>query len=169
MDFTNLGSEHLSLSERDQAFNLIDQLQTLLQPKLVQLDAEERKKYGSVNEQNKLIINKVLDYSKAMPHLRDPELDWAEFDADYQDRQILEMLVTRLQSFVYALENTKIVHDYDNYRAALNDYSHAQYKAERKQAEYLQKANDLQQLFSRTSREKDKGNNETVEDSANNE
>lgn len=169
MDFTNFGSEHLSLNERDQAFNLIDQLQTLLQPKLVQLNAEERKKYGSVNEQNKLIINKVLDYSRAMPHLRDPELDWTEFDADYQDRQILEMLVTRLQSFIYALENTKIVHDYDNYRAALNDYSHAQYKAERRQPEFLQKVNDLQQLFSRTSREKDKENDNAAGDLTNNE
>ena len=162
MDFNNLGSAHLTISERDQAFSLIDQLQTLLQPKLVQLTAEERKKYGSVNEQNKLVINKVRDYSRAMPNLRDPDVDWTEFEADYLDREILEMLSTRLLSFAYALENTKIVHDYDNYRAALNDYSHAQFRADRKQAEYIQKVNDLQQLFPRSSNSK--GKDDSAED-----
>ena len=162
MDFNNLGSLHLTISERDQAFSLIDQLQTLLQSKLVQLNAEERKKYGSVNEQNKLLINKVRDYSRAMPNLRDPDVDWTEFEADYLDRETLEMLSTRLLSFVYALESTKIVHDYDNYHASLNDYSHAQYRAERKQAEYIQKVNDLQQLFPRSSNSK--GKDDSAED-----
>lgn len=154
MNFNNLGSLHISANERDQLFSLIDQMRNLLQSKLVQLTAEERKKYGSVNEQNKLLINKVLDYSRATPHLRDPDVDWSEFEADYQDREILEMLSNRLISFVYDLESTKIVHDYDNYRASLNDYSHAQYRSERRHPEFLQKTNDLQQLFPRTGRAK---------------
>lgn len=156
MDFNNLGNLHLTISERDQAFNLIDQLQTLLQSKLVQLDAEERRKYGSVNEQNKLLINKVQDYSRTVPNLSDPDVNWAEFEADYQDRQILEMLATRLLSLVYSLESTKIIHDFDNYHAALKDYSHAQYRASRKQADYIQKVNDLQQFFPRSSNAKNK-------------
>ena len=97
-----------------------------------------------------------------MPNLRDPDVDWIEFEADYLDREILEMLSTRLLSFAYALEKTKIVHDYDTYRAALNDYSHAQFRADRKQAEYIQKVNDLQQLFPRSSNSK--GKDDSAED-----
>ena len=49
----NLNAPHISDTERQVILAVFDQLLTLLTPKFFQLSAEERQRYGSVNEQNK--------------------------------------------------------------------------------------------------------------------
>jgi hypothetical protein len=97
-----------------------------------------------------LFVNKVHDYCKSQPALCSPDVDWQEFDADYQDRRILETRMQRLQSILEVLQNAKILHDYDNYQNALTDYSYTQYKKETEQGGYLTKFNELKQFFPRS-------------------
>ena len=60
------------------------------------------------------------------------------------------MLLSRLQNIIDGLNNNKILHDYDNYQAALTDYSYSQYKASTKAAGFETKVVDLAQFFNRT-------------------
>ena len=103
-------------------------LEALLQPKLHNLSEEENNKYGSINEKNKLLVNKVADYQASQPALSSPDVDWTEFAADAFDRNFLETAAARLMALATAMMETKRLHDYDNYQNALVDYAYSQYK-----------------------------------------
>ena len=131
----------------------MSKLETILAPKIVSLDNAERKKYGSINEQNKLVVNKVKELSESSPELKNPDLDWDEFKKDFDSRDFSEKIVFRLRKIARGIDNKKILHDNDNYNDALNDYSYAQFKAgssDPKANDYLAKAQELAQFFSRT-------------------
>lgn len=48
--------------DRERFDELLGQLEALAVGKVTALTAEERVSYGSVNEQNKLLVNKTLDF-----------------------------------------------------------------------------------------------------------
>lgn len=125
-------------------------LENALAPLTVTLTAEERKNYGSVNEQNKLLINKVWDYRQNSEHLSQPVLDWAEFENDLKSRQFIENIGHRVVALDERLKNSKILHDYDSYQAALDDYAYTSYKAGSNAAGYETKMNELKQFFPRS-------------------
>lgn len=129
---------------------LITQLEAALAGNLTALTEEERVKYGSINEQNKLLVNKVLDYQKNSPALSSPDVDWVEFVADYEARAFLESRSDRLKSLVYQMQSTKILHDNDNYQDALNDYAYSQYKKGADEPGFAEKVAELRQFFNRT-------------------
>ena len=68
MPFTNFDSRHFTAAEKTTVNTALASLETALQTKLANLSAEERQQYGSVNEQNKLIINKVKDFRDSRQH-----------------------------------------------------------------------------------------------------
>ena len=143
----NMIRTHLTAAEQTTIDNLITQLETALEGKLAALGEDERRQYGSINEQNKLLVNKVRDYSKNSPAMSAPEVDWTEFEADYQSRQFLESRADKLRSLAYQMQSTKILHDYDNYQDALTDYGYAQYKKGANENGYAEKVADLNQFF----------------------
>lgn len=59
MPLTNLNSAHLTEAEVTAAQNALTELENALAIITVQLTPEDRQKYGSINEQNKLLVNKV--------------------------------------------------------------------------------------------------------------
>lgn len=128
MPVSNLNRRHFSDEEKTQITATIDQLTQLLRENIVNLSPEERQRYGSINEQNKLLINKVDDYQSSQPELSSPDVQWEEFTHDYDSRQFLESTLNRLQSLSIGITNAKTLHDWDNYQDALTDYSYAQYK-----------------------------------------
>jgi hypothetical protein len=128
----------------------IAELEALLQGKLVALDADQRKFYGLINEQNKLFVNKVRDYKANQPQLSAGDVNWDEFENDYQARVFLETRKEKLASLVYQMESTKILHDYDNYNDALDDYAYSQYKKGREVIGFAEKVAELKQFFPRT-------------------
>jgi len=119
---------HFIAAEQTSSNTLISQLEALFQPKLRNLSEEENQKYGVINEQNKLLVNKVKDYRDTQPALSSPDVDWKEFAADYADRTFLENAALRLQGLVKAMTETRRLHDYDNYQNSLIDYKFTQYK-----------------------------------------
>ena len=150
MPFDNLNNVHFLPAEKTAALDAITALETALAAKFRNLSAEERKRYGSINEQNKLIVNKVLDYRNNQPALSSADVDWAEFQNDFDSRTFIQATISRLQNIIDGLNNNKILHDYDNYQAALTDYSYSQYKASTKAAGFETKVADLAQFFNRT-------------------
>lgn len=147
MPFNNFDSRHFTAAEKTAVNNAIASVEAALQGKLANLSPEERQQYGSVNEQNKLIINKVKDFYDAQPSLSSPDVDWAEFNNDHDTRVFLQSAIQRLQSLIDGMGHAKILHDYDNYQAALTDYDYAKYKAGTSTTGYGTKADELSQFF----------------------
>ena len=146
----NIIQTSLDDADRTKVLDFITQLEGALNGKLIDLSEQERVKYGSINEQNKLLVNKVSDYQKNSPALSSPDVDWTEFTSDYSARQFLEACINRLEALVYQMQSTKILHDYDNYQDALNDYSYAQYKRGANEPGYSAKVDELKQFFARS-------------------
>lgn len=152
MPFQNIITQHLTPAERDQVFDLIDQLQTLLQPYLHNLSPEQNKRLGRISERNKLFVKKVQDYHKSQPNLSSPDVDWAEYNADMQSRETYELAAARLTSLAKTLTETRRLHDYDVYKNASIDYQYAKYKDHTQQGTgYDIKAEDLKQFFQKSS------------------
>ena len=148
MPFTNFDSRHFSDVERTAIDQAIMELETKLATKLANLSPEERTQYGSVNELNKLIINKVKEYRDSQEALSSPDIDWPEFQDDHATRAYIESTMHRLESLLDGLKSAKILHDWDNYQAALTDYEYSKYKNNRGAIGYETKVNELGQFFS---------------------
>lgn len=147
MGLTNLNSTHLSSAKITAAQNAIAALETALAEITINLTPEDRRKYGSINEQNKLFVNKIYDYNKSQSNLSSPEVDWDEFNRDHSSRNNMEMMISRLESIITRLNNAKTLHDYDNYQSALVDYSYTTYKAGTSASGFEDKYKDLKQFF----------------------
>ena len=150
MPFENLSTVHYTTVQKTAALEAITALEAALAANFKNLTAEERKKYGSINEQNKLIVNKALAYRTNQPNLSSADVDWEEFQNDFDSRTFIEATITRLQAVLEGLNNNKILHDYDNYQAALTDYGYSQYKAGTKAAGFETKVAEMAQFFNRT-------------------
>ena len=151
MAITNLNNTHLTEAEVNAAKDALTVLETALTLVNINLSAEDRQRYGSINEQNKLLVNKVMDYHNNQPALQTPHIDWVEFSKDNTSRANLESMIARLESLTTRLKNAKILHDYDNYQAALADYAYTNFMAGTGTVGYETKMNDLKQFFGRTS------------------
>lgn len=147
MPFNNMDSRHFSATEKTAVTSALTALETALTNKLANLSPEERQQYGSVNEQNKLIINKVKDYRDAHPLLSSPDVNWTEFMNDYDTRTFIQNTLQRLQAAIEGLGSAKILHDWDNYQAALLDYNYSKYKMNSDTSGFEGKVNELKQFF----------------------
>ena len=154
MPLINLRNVHLTPAELSTIKQAMADLETTLQGVDVQLTPEDRIRYGSINEQNKLLVNKVQDFHVSSPELSVPEVDWDEFELDYNSRGNYESLIARLESLALNMRNAKILHDYDNYQSALADYSYTAYKAGGGTPGYETKMNELKQFFAKTPKAK---------------
>ena len=146
----NIIKAQFTENQRTSIKDLVSQLEAAVAGKLSALTEEERSKYGSINEQNKLLVNKVFDYRKDQPNLSSPDIDWSEFESDYEARQFLESTAQRLSSIAYQMQSTKILHDNDNYQDSLDDYRYSQYRKDSGGAGYTEKVAELKQFFNRT-------------------
>jgi hypothetical protein len=153
MPLNNIGKNHLTAAQKTAIDNALKVILTELATVTPNFSDEERKKYGSVNEQNKLIVNKVNDFHTSQPALQSPDVDWAEFELDFDDRSFADSKLSIVASITKQLSDFKIAHDYDNYQDALTDYSYAQYKAGTNTPGFSEKVNELKQFFSRTGTE----------------
>lgn len=154
MSISNLNNQHLS-DEQIKAINdALTQLETAMQSLNINLTPEDRNKYGRVNEQNKLFINKVKDYATQQENLRTPDVDWEEFAKDFKSRSALENVISRLNNLSIRATNSKTLHDFDNYQDALSDYAYTQYRAGSKAVGFEEKHSDLKQFFARNKKSK---------------
>lgn len=148
-DFNNT---HLTEEQMAAVNQALADLETALKPLTINLSAEERSKYGRVNEQNKLFVNKVYDFAKSRESLRSPDVDWAEFFKDYEDRNFYETVMSRLDDLQLKVKNHKILGDYDNYQDALADYAFATYKAGTKSVGFEEKYRELKPFFTKSNK-----------------
>lgn len=147
MPFNNFESRHFTADEIQAVNEMLTQLEDALKEKLANLSPVERQQMGSIHEKNKLVVNKVKDYHHSQPHLSSPDVDWEEFDRDFKSREFLQTVMQRIQALNTGLNNAKILHDWDNYRAALTDYDYTKYKNSTASPGYENKERDIAQFF----------------------
>ncbi|MBI1226254.1 MAG: hypothetical protein GC192_13555 [Bacteroidetes bacterium] len=153
MPLHNQITKHVTPTDKTAVNDSIDDIDEILRNYTVNLTPEERQKYGSIDEKNKLFANKIMDYRTSEPGLCSPQVDWTEFEADYADRVTIEAWINRLNSMVVMLRNTKILHDYDNYHNGLVDYKYTQYMAGSEAGGYEVKRDELSQFFKQSNGE----------------
>ena len=150
MPLQNLGKLHLTAAQQTTVDTALAQLLGVAQAVSPNFNENDRLKYGSINELNKLLVNKVKDFKITQPALQSADVDWAEFDADFADRAFTDTRLNTLNSIVRLFIDYKIAHDYDNYQDALTDYQFAQYKMGTNTPGFAEKVNELKQFFPRT-------------------
>lgn len=147
MPFVNLNDKHYTPQEKTAIIDALNALETLLKPKLSMLTPEERSMYGSVNEHNKLLINKVRDLRTSQPELSSPDVDWEAFENDHTSRTFIQGIMMRVDNLQLGLQSSKILHDWDNYQASLTDYDYTKYKESTGANGYQAKALEIKQFF----------------------
>jgi hypothetical protein len=147
MSIENLGKKHITLEQSKEFDEALDKITTIVVSVTQNLSSEERIKFGSVNETNKLFVNSVLDFRNTQPNLSTTDVDWAEFNLDYADRAFADTRLNKLATPQRMLSDFKIVHDYDNYRNALVDYDFASYKSGTNTPGFAEKHKKLKQFF----------------------
>ena len=150
MPLQNLGKLHLTAAQQTTISDAITAIAGVIQTVAPNFNETDRLKYGSINELNKLLVNKVKDFHTQQPALQSPDVDWTEFDADYADRSYIDKTINSLGSIVRMCNDYKIAHDFDNYQDALTDYQYAQYKASTNTTGFAEKVAELKQFFPRT-------------------
>jgi len=109
------------------SFNAI---KAILTPKFINLEPEDRIKYGSINEKNKLIINKVQDFRNNMPALSNPDVNWVNFAKNSTTRKNYMLLIDMLNELNELSNDPRTLVDYTLYGDARKDYKYTKYKAE---------------------------------------
>lgn len=148
MSITNINNDHFSEDQIKGAKHMATQLFELLNSKTRNLTPEERKEWGSIKEQNKLVALKVLDYARDQPQLKSPDVDYTELAADWNDRSFLATIMSLLKDCIQIADNVRITHDWDTYHAAKQDYRHAEYRTKTDGgAAFEKKYNELKEFF----------------------
>lgn len=130
----------------------------IVDSKLPDLKGSDRRYYGSINEQNKLLVNKAREVVKLNPQLAPAEVDWVEFEKDYLARHFYEDVLLLLTNITSRVESAKMMHDYDNYNDSLVLYNYIDFKRRSATPGAESSYNALREFFSR-SRKTDKPDN----------
>ena len=150
MPINNLGKKHITAAQITDFDKALADLLAITTTITTNLMDEERSRFGSINEKNKLFVNGVLDYATTQPNLKSPDVDWTEFQADYDDRKFADTRADKIENLLRMLTDFKIVHDYDNYQDSLTDYDYTKYKASTSAPGYTEKQAYLRQFFPNT-------------------
>jgi len=157
MPIDNLGNSHFTSEKKADIKAALAQIFELTESLAVNLTPKERSKYGKVGEKGKLLIDKVKSYHETQPNLQSPEVDWVEFEKDYQDRVFASGILSQLASLEERLLSIKILRDYDNKTDSLRDYQYAKYKNRfGSQPGFENKINQLKVFFPKTGKTKNK-------------
>ena len=156
MAIENMGRKHITPALITVIDGALNTLETSLLAITNNFSNEDRKKFGSIAEKNKQLANAIQDWNSTQPTLRSPDVDWAEYEADFADRKFADTRMHRFETLLRMLSDFKIAHDYDNYHDAIIDYRHAQYKCLTHTPGYAEKVDYLKQFFPAAGKSKKK-------------
>ncbi len=155
MPIHNLGKIHFTHEQINSIHDSLNAVWDTITAMAVNLSPEERNRLGKVADKKGLLIDKVKDYKESSPRLLSPEVDWEEFDKDYNDRYQIRSILSKMQTVERVLHDIKILRDFDNYTDSLLDYKYAQYKNRfADEAGYENKIEEIKQFFPKTGKKK---------------
>lgn len=119
------------------------------------LSGEDRQNLGSINETNKLFVNKTKTLMEQNPSMVPVFINQEEYHRDLTARQEIEELLLKLDTIKRNLSDTKILLDNDNYHDALAFYRSVRYLANEHQSGAIAVYEELKQYFPTKKKEKD--------------
>ncbi|WP_378184012.1 hypothetical protein [Aquimarina sp. SS2-1] len=125
-------------------------IRQILQGKTVNLTPDQRRQYGRIANQNKLIVDKAKNYMEQHPDWVPRFVDKDEFDRDYTSREQIESRVQLLENLSTQLIDTKTLLDHDNYNNALSFYRMIRFLAGENEPGAKAVHEDMKVLFNRT-------------------
>ncbi len=144
----------ISVSFTEEELTQLDQhlagIRTLLTGKTINLTPDQRRQYGRIANQNKLIVDKAKNYMEQHPDWVPRFVDKEEFDKDYTARQQIENRVQLLENLSTQLIDTKTLLDHDNYNNALSFYRMIRFLAGENEPGAKSVHEDMRVLFNRT-------------------
>ncbi|WP_378180890.1 hypothetical protein [Aquimarina sp. SS2-1] len=144
----------ISVSFTEEELAQLDQhllgIRQILNGKTVNLTPDQRRQYGRIANQNKLIVDKAKNYMEQHPDWVPRFVDKAEFDRDYTARQQIENRVQLLENLSTQLIDTKTLLDHDNYNNALSFYRMIRFLAGENEPGAKAVHEDMRVLFNRT-------------------
>jgi hypothetical protein len=150
MPLKDLLQNKLTVADVNTINTALAAIETAIAGKTVNLTPEERQQFGSINEQNKLLVNKINDFKTSHPQHNSPQVDWAEFQADYAARTTLATITSKLESINEQITDTRILHDNDNFQQSLTQYSYISYLSQQNVAGTTGLKEAIAQFFPRT-------------------
>jgi len=127
-------------------------IQQVLSGKTVNLTPDQRRQYGRIANQNKLIVDKAKTYMEQHPNWIPNFIDKTEFDKDYNARIQIEDRTQLLQNLAQQLVDTKTLLDHDNYTNTLSFYRTMRYLAGENEPGSKTVYEDMKVLFSKSTR-----------------
>ncbi|WP_018676053.1 hypothetical protein [Riemerella columbina] len=127
MALDNLISIRFTDQELQTLNTAIQQINQVLQGKVINLSPEERQQYGSIADRNKVLVDKCKHYMEQDTETLPRTIDKTEFDADYHARQQLDIPLKALSRIVEKMSDTKILLDHDNFHSAIAYYRYIKY------------------------------------------
>ncbi len=152
MSISNMNNTHLTAAQITAINNALTALETAMAPLTVNLQPEERKKYGRINEENKLIVDKAQSFYADSPQLARPDINWPEFLNDYNSRKVMEKFINRMDGLKARFVDAKTLHDFDNYSNAIEDYGYTSFMASSNTPGYQAKFAEMKQFFTKGNR-----------------
>ncbi len=122
MALDNLISVQFTDEELTKLNEALTHIEEVLSGKTINLTPEQRMQYGAINEENKLLVNKVADTEANHPQHHPAFLDKAEFEKDYKARTQIESVVERMEVLTQQFKDTKILLDHDNMQYSVSYY-----------------------------------------------
>lgn len=125
------------------------------------LSSEDRQNMGSINDKNKLFVNKSQTLMEQNARLIPSFIDFEEFQRDFQARKKIEEILLRMDAIYRQLSDTKILLDHDNYQDSLTFYRSVRYFAQEQQEFAIPVYDELKKYF--PGRKSDNGSDEAAE------
>lgn len=150
MPLNDLMAVHMTPEQYQQITVALNTVIDTLRPLSINLTDDERRSYGAINQQNKLLVQKVRELVAAQPTYTNARINWNEFQADYADRDMREQLLDLTSTVVRLLGDAKIVYDRDLWTAALRQYRYVRSLADEQEPGATEVYNMLKQFFPRT-------------------
>jgi len=125
----------------------LDALLTFAEKNAPELTTEDRVSYGSINETNKLLVNKSKSYMEQNPDLIPSFVNMEEFERDFKARNDIEEIIQKIDIIKRKLSDTKILLNHDNYQDTLAFYRAVRYYAAEQQQGAIPIYEDLKQFF----------------------
>ena len=147
MALDNLISVSFTDEELTKISTAIEQINTILKGKAINLTPEDRRQYGSIADRNKLLVDKAKFYMEKAPTTVPKTIDKAEFDRDYAARGQVETPLRELTMVAEKLRDTKTLLDYDNLQTAMAYYRYVKYLASQNEPGTTTIYQDLRQYY----------------------
>tara|TARA_R110001583_G_scaffold7286_3_gene36305 strand:- start:39852 stop:40328 length:477 start_codon:yes stop_codon:yes gene_type:complete len=130
-------------------------VETFAAKHVLNLSAEDRQNLGSINETNKLFVNKTKTLMEQNPSMVPVFINQEEYNRDLVAREEIEKLILKLDTIKRNLSDTKILLDHDNYHDALAFYRSVRYLAKEHQSGAIAVYEELKQYFPSKKKEKE--------------